>query len=107
MLFPDERDGWYPEFEQQIGPGRRVKITPLMSYSLNLCTLDPELSKISHSARLFQQYLLDQFVILHHMMNADRLMYLPRNQKKLQPWTTVDFANSLVTMEECRMKPIL
>lgn len=61
MFFPGGWDGWYKEFEQWIGPGRKVKITPLLFYSWKLETHDDEFNTILNNARPSQQYLLDHF----------------------------------------------
>ncbi|CDF40018.1 unnamed protein product [Chondrus crispus] len=81
LLFPNGRDGWYPELRFfSDDDGRRTKITPMMYYGWHLFERAGEFSTILHAARLFQQYLVDQFC----KVEAERLSYLRHNQTQLR-----------------------
>ncbi|CDF35745.1 ATP dependant DNA Helicase Pif1 [Chondrus crispus] len=81
LLFPNGRDGWYPELRfSSEDDGRRTKITPMMFYGWNLFGRAGEFSTILHAARIFQQYLVDRFC----KVEAERLSYLRHNQTQLR-----------------------
>ena len=81
LLFPNSRDGWYPELRfSSAEDGRRTKITPMMYYGWHLFERAGAFSTILHAARLFQQYLVDQFC----KVEAERLSYLRHNQTQLR-----------------------
>ncbi|CDF38382.1 ATP dependant DNA Helicase PIF1 [Chondrus crispus] len=81
LSFPNGRDGWYPELRfSSVQDGRRTKITPMMYYGWHLFERAGEFSTILHAARLFQQYLVDQFC----KVEAEWLSYLRHNQTQLR-----------------------
>ena len=81
LLFPNRRNGWYPELRfSSADDGRRTKITPMMYYGWNSFERAGEFSTILHAARLLQQYLVDQFC----KVEAERLSYLRHNQTQLR-----------------------
>ena len=81
LLFPNGRDGWYPELRfSSADDVRRTKITPMMYYGWHLFERAGAFSTMLHTARLFQQYLVDQFC----KVEAGRLSYLRHNQTQLR-----------------------
>ncbi|CDF37017.1 ATP dependant DNA helicase [Chondrus crispus] len=92
LLFPNGRDGWYPELRfSSHDDGRRTKITPMMYYGWNLFERSGEFSTILHAARLFQQYLVDQFC----KVEAKWLSYLRHNQTQLRAADYTSLRDSL------------
>ncbi|CDF36122.1 unnamed protein product [Chondrus crispus] len=92
LLFPNGRDGWYPELRfSSVQDGRRTKITPMMYYGWHLFERSGEFSTILHAARLFQQYLVDQFC----KVEAERLSYLRHNQTQLRAADYTSLRDSL------------
>jgi len=81
LLFPDGRDGWHPEMRFTPGEGsRRSKVTPHMWYSWQLFERPQQFSVLLRSARLFQQYLVDQYC----KQEAEKMSYLRDNQERLR-----------------------
>ena len=81
LLFPNGRDGWYPELRfSSADDGRRTKITPMMHYRWHLFERSGEFSTILHAARIFRQYLVEQFC----KEEAERLSYLHHNQTQFR-----------------------
>ncbi|CDF37673.1 unnamed protein product [Chondrus crispus] len=92
LLFPNGRDGWYPELRfSSVQDGRRTKITPMMYYGWHLFERAGDFSTILHAARLFQQYLVDQFC----KVEAERLSYLRHNQTQLRAADYTSLRDSL------------
>ncbi|CDF38180.1 ATP dependant DNA helicase PIF1 [Chondrus crispus] len=92
LLFPNGRDGWYPELRfSSEDDGRRTKITPMMFYGWHLFERAGEFIMILHAARLFQQYLVHQFC----KVEAERLSYLRQNQTKLRGADYISLRDSL------------
>ncbi|CDF36294.1 unnamed protein product [Chondrus crispus] len=92
LLFPNGRDGWYPELRfSSVQDGRRTKITPMMYYGWHLFERSGEFSTILHAAPLFQQYLVDQFC----KVEAERLSYLRHNQTQLRAADYTSLRDSL------------
>ncbi|CDF36554.1 unnamed protein product [Chondrus crispus] len=92
LLFPNGRDGWYPELRfSSEDDGRRTKITPMMFYGWHLFERAGEFILMLHAARLFQQYLVDQFC----KVEAERLSYLRHNQTKLRAADHTSLGDSL------------
>ncbi|CDF32173.1 unnamed protein product [Chondrus crispus] len=92
LLFPNGRDEWYPELRfSSVQDGRRTKITPMMYYGWHLFERSGEFSTILHAARLFQQYLVDQFC----KVEAERLSYLRHNQTQLRAADYTSLRDSL------------
>ncbi|CDF38639.1 unnamed protein product [Chondrus crispus] len=92
LLFQNGRDGWYPELRfSSVQDGRRTKITPMMYYGWHLFERSGEFSTILHAARLFQQYLVDQFC----KVEAERLSYLRHNQTQLRAADYTSLRDSL------------
>ncbi|CDF38585.1 ATP dependant DNA helicase [Chondrus crispus] len=92
LLFPNGRDGWYPELRfSSDDDGRYTKITPMMYYGWHLFERAGEFSTILHAARLFQQYLVDQFC----KVEAERLSYLRHNQTQLRAADYTSLRDSL------------
>ena len=80
LLFPDGRDGWHPELRQPGTARTRPKISPKMFYAWKLFQRPSEFNILLHSARLFQQYLVDQYA----KSEAEKLSYLRENQQRLR-----------------------
>ncbi|CDF36188.1 ATP dependant DNA helicase PIF1 [Chondrus crispus] len=92
LLFPNGRDGWYLELRfSSEDDGRRTKITPMMFYGWHLFERAGEFIMILHAARLFQQYLVDQFC----KVEAERLSNLRQNQTKLRGADYISLRDSL------------
>lgn len=63
ILLPNLKDGWYPQFKFTLQCLRRKnKVTPTMFYSWQRFQQKSEFSTILNTARIFQQYLLDQYL---------------------------------------------
>ncbi|CDF39898.1 ATP dependant DNA helicase PIF1 [Chondrus crispus] len=92
LLFPNGRDGWYLELRfSSEDDGRRTKINPMMFYGWHLFERAGEFIMILHAARLFQEYLVDQFC----KVEAERLSYLRQNQTKLRAADYTSLCDSL------------
>ncbi|CDF38542.1 unnamed protein product [Chondrus crispus] len=92
LLFPNGRDGWYPELRfSSDHDGRRTNITPMMYFGWHFFERAGEFSTILHAERLFQQYLVDQFC----KVEAERLSYLRHNQIQLRSGDYTSLRDSL------------